>query len=403
MNISIYTYIQDDPHHQYNSSLDSRTKQTALAGNYKKLGFRCDLNPVQDFVDTPPGMLGLDCILYFARNYGTAYTAIVHENSCRAAEHECPFGRTGIELVRVLCDILRIGEPPSEQGQDYCTMFFGHDHPFEETFCVCVQVLHRTWKDMRATGEDFSKVFSVLREQITRTLADRPVSLDDFRAKIAHYTYATITTLRQQERTSKEECKSSASAIVSLKEKITPGIRRLIEQQRFNYLAEGTRFSKYVGSNRVKDKYWYARLSANHKVIHYGDVDEKQVPAAEDLGNKLAVADCRQLLVGREVPNVKVKKSAAMFFSIAYENEATGPMKSLEFVAPDENAFDYWTDGVNALLGQPMRSRKQQDDLETLLSMEIKLRLLDTEGVDISREPPPVPADPDNYDFCFES
>lgn len=349
-------------------------------------------------------MLALDCMLYFARNYAPAYTAIVHENSCRAAEHECPFGRTGIELVRVLCEILRIGEAPSEQGQDYCTMFFAHDHPFEETFCACVSVLHRTWKDMRATGEDFSKVFSVLREQITRTLADRPVSLDDFRSKIAHYTYATITTLRQQERTSKEECKSSASAIVSLKGKITPGIRRLIEQQRFNYLAEGTRFCKYMGSNRVKDKYWYARLSANHKVIHYGDCDEKTVPAVEDLNNKLAVADCRQLLVGREVPNVKVKKSAAMLsFSISYENEATGTMKSLEFVAPDENAFDYWTDGVNALLGQPMRSRRQQDDLETLLSMEIKLRLLDTEGVDISQEPPAIPDDPDNYDFCFES
>lgn len=291
-------------HHQHNGSDGSggastgpRSKQQALAGNYKKLGFRCDLNPVQDFDVTPPGMLALDCMLYFARNYAAAFSAIVHENSCRPAEHECPFGRTSIELVRVLCDILHIGEPPSDQGQDYCTMFFAHDHPFEETFCASCTVLHRTWKDMRATGEDFSKVSSVLREQITRTLGDRPVSLDDFRAKIAHYTYATITTLRQQERTSKEECKSSASAIVSLKMKITPEILLLIRQQRLNYLKEGSRFSKYSSSSRVKDKYWYARLSANHKVIHYGDCDEKTVPAVEDLGNKLQVTECKQVSV----------------------------------------------------------------------------------------------------------
>lgn len=401
----IRRHPQDDPHNNSHHHLDSRSKQTQLAGNYKKLGFRCNLNPEQDFVDTPPGMLALDCMLYFARNYAAAYTAIVHENACRGAEHECPFGRTAIELVRQLCDILHIGEAPSDQGTEYCTMFFAHDHPFEETFCAAVQVLHRTWKDMRATAEDFSKVFSVLREQITRTLAERPVSVDDFRLKIAHYTYARITELRQQERTSKEECKSSASAIVSLREKITPDIVRLIKQQRFNYLKEGTRFSKYVGNARTKDKYWYARLSANHKVIHWADCDEKSVPAVEDLSNKLAIADCRQLLVGHEVPpEVKVKKSAALCFSLWYENEASGTTKQmLNFVAPDEAAFDYWTDGLYALLEQPMVSARKTDDLETLLSMEIKLRLLDTEGVDISREPPPVPADPDNYDFCFES
>ena len=27
-------------------------------------------------------------------------------------------------------------------------------------------------------------------------------------------------------------------------------------------------------------------------------------------------------------------------------------MSSLDFVAPDEQVFDYWTDGINALLGK---------------------------------------------------
>lgn len=99
---------------------------------------------------------------------------------------------------------------------------------------------------------------------------------------------------------------------------------------------------------------------------------------------------------------MKGKKTAvALSFSIVFEIE--GRNESLDFVAPDESVFEYWTDGLYALLNQPMKSRRLLDDMETLLSMDIKLRLLDTEGVDISREPPPVPEDPDNYDFCFES
>jgi engulfment and cell motility protein 1 len=38
-------------------------------------------------------------------------------------------------------------------------MLFNHDHPFEELFCVCLVTVSKTWKEMRATVEDFTKVF----------------------------------------------------------------------------------------------------------------------------------------------------------------------------------------------------------------------------------------------------
>lgn len=326
---------------------------------------------------------------------------VVHENSYRADEHECPFGRTSIELVKLLCEILHIGEAPTEQGQEFHAMFFNHDRPFEEFFCICIVVLNRTWKDMRATNEDFAKVFSVVREQVQRSLKERPSSLDDFKTKINSFSYTKITQLRQQERTSKEECESTASAIVRLKEKITPEIIELIKAQRLGFLVEGTRFSKYSRGARSKDKFWYARLSPNHKVIHYGDCDEKTVPTLEELSNKIQVYEIKQLLVGKECPHMKAKKQALnLGFSISYESM---DHSTLDFVAPDEMVFNYWTDGINALLGLPMVSKQKDEDLKTLLSMEIKLRLLDTEGVDISQDPPSLPDDPENYDFCFDN
>lgn len=377
---------------------------SSAASYYKKLGFKCDINPAQDFTETPPGMLALDCMIYFARNYTPQYTKVVHENSCRADEHECPFGRTSIELVKLLCEILRIGEPPNEQGQEFHAMFFGSEHPFEEFFSISIVVLNKTWKDMRATNEDFAKVFSVVREQVQRSLQTRPNNLDDFKTRILQLTYANITALRQQERTSREECESTASAIVSLKEKITPEIIALIKAQRLGYLVEGTRFSKYSRGARSKDKFWYARLSPNHKVIHYGNCDEKTVPTLEELSDKILVIDIKQLLVGKECPHMKelrTRKSAVnLGFSITFDSM---DHSTLDFVAPDETVFNYWTDAINALLDQPMCSKQKDEDFETLLSMEIKLRLLDTEGLDISNEPPPIPDEPANYDFCFES
>lgn len=125
---------------------------------YKKLGFKCDFNPVKDFMEIPPGMLALDCMIYFATHFEQGYKKVVHESSVRSDEHDCPFGRTSIELIKMLVDVLRIGQTPHEQGIDFQPIFFAHDHPFETLFCQCVFVLNKTWKDMRATTEDFPKV-----------------------------------------------------------------------------------------------------------------------------------------------------------------------------------------------------------------------------------------------------
>lgn len=59
-----------------NEMTSRRHTMTNYANNYKKLGFKCDINPAQDFMETPPGMLALDCMVYFARNYTQHYTKV---------------------------------------------------------------------------------------------------------------------------------------------------------------------------------------------------------------------------------------------------------------------------------------------------------------------------------------
>lgn len=69
---------------------------------------------------------------------------------------------------------------------------------------------------------------------------------------------------------------------------------------------------------------------------------------------------------------------------------------------PLSRQYCIWTDGLNALLGKDMMSDLTRNDLDTLLSMEIKLRLLDLENIQIPDAPPPIPKEPSNYDFVYD-
>uniref|UniRef100_A0A7N4NNF1 PH domain-containing protein n=1 Tax=Sarcophilus harrisii TaxID=9305 RepID=A0A7N4NNF1_SARHA len=84
-------------------------------------------------------------------------------------------------------------------------------------------------------------------------------------------------------------------------------------------------------------------------------------------------------------------------FSILYDSNC-----QLNFIAPDKHEYCIWTDGLNALLGKDMLSDLTRNDLDTLLSMEIKLRLLDLENIQIPDAPPPIPKEPSNYDFVYD-
>ncbi|XP_069073382.1 engulfment and cell motility protein 3 [Pleurodeles waltl] len=385
------------------SSLNTERRRSLCAKEFKKLGFSNNGNPSQDLYRTPPGLLALDNMLYFASHWPSAYRTFVLENSSREDKHECPFARSSIQLTLILCEILRIGETASETGQGFHPLFFAQDHFFEELFCIGIQTLNKTWKEMRATQEDFDKVMQVVREQITRTLSSKPTSMELFRTKVSALKYSEILKLRQTERMHQEE--TLAKPIVELKEKLKPELLELIKQQRLNRICEGTLFRK-ISSRRRQDKLWYCRLSPNHKVLHYGDVEDgTENPPIESLQEKIAVADIKSLLIGKDCPHIREKASGKqnkevleMAFSICYDVEDY----YLNFIAPTRYEFCIWTDGLNILLGREMSSERMKSDLDILLSTEIKLRLLDLENIPIPDAPPLIPKPPSNCNFCYD-
>ena len=102
------------------------------------------------------------------------------------------------------------------------------------------------------------------------------------------------------------------------------------------------------------------------------------------------------LLPGRNCPFQKGKRTqVAHAFSLLLESEPS----ELDFIAKDENVFEVWTDGLNALLSNPLVSQTAMDNLKMLLDMEIRIQMLDLEGITIPESPPPIPDDPPDYDF----
>lgn len=61
----------------FGGSGDTNRRQLGpFTKDYKKLGFKYDINPALDFTETPPGILALDCMIYFARNHVDAYRKV---------------------------------------------------------------------------------------------------------------------------------------------------------------------------------------------------------------------------------------------------------------------------------------------------------------------------------------
>lgn len=73
----------------------------------------------------------------------------------------------------------------------------------------------------------------------------------------------------------------------------------------------------------------------------------------------------------------------------------------MRWIVADDKNLDSFPAYARHLFSQQMTSPQVQHDLEMLLSMEIKIRLLETEGLQLPANPPPRPPPPQNLNFSF--
>lgn len=388
----------------YNKAFESSSALAKEKGtgkpDFKKLGFENSDLPLKDFEETPPGMLAYDCMLYFANKHQDQYIKIIVENFVRDEEYQCPFGKCTKQLTKMLAEVLNVGASISDTSEEYQPIFFSSPFIFEELYSVTVQLLNKTWKEMRATAADFNRVISVVKDQVKRVLNEKPESIEKLKTKAFSLTYQQFLRLMQQEAQERNILDSQTKPVMELRAQIEPEIRELVRQQRLAQLVDGEYF-KQVSRKLKLDKYWFCCLSPNHRFLHYTtDLPGKDtaLPSIDSLPHKLPLADVTKLEMGKDNPNsVKTfKKFGFLAFSLVH-----GQDEQLDFVAPNEQVLSVWVDALSSLLGKEMTSKSFQDDLDMLLNMVMKLRLLDLEDVSIPDVPPPIPNEPDNYQFFY--
>lgn len=150
----------------------------------------------------------------------------------------------------------------------------------------------------------------------------------------------------------------------------------LIAKQRLLRLVEGGCFLKYsTKGQRIKDKYWLCKLSPNHRILHYGDIEDNRKLSLDELPNRINVSDIKRIIVGKDCPHTKdghMKKTTVdLAFSIVYESDHED---YLNFVSVDHKTFCYWIDGLNTLLSNVMTSEEYKRDFQILSNIEIKMR-----------------------------
>ena len=382
--------------------LDGRPRSPTFAEqHWKMLGF-VNSDPRVDFNEVPPGILALNCMIHFAKTKHDAFTHLLFTPS----DNQCPFARASISLTKILCSIFKIGEPPSDLAYNFLPMLLWSDHPLEEVFCYTIQLLFKTWREMRATEQDYEKVMVVVQKQIV-TIVQQGSNLANFelfKTKLFELSYKKIISESEEKTQLLDDSVWNSKPVRELRDKLKPEIEDLVKQQRLKQLVEGALFPKLSVVKKSKRSYFYCRLSPNHKVLHFGDCEENAKPALDALDSKIPVSDIR-LEVGRDCPHVKDSKTKGakgqilpeMGFSVYYEGG-----EHLDFVTPNESVYAVWTDGLSVLCKNQLPSKAALEEMDTLLHMDLKLRLLDVESITIPDQPPPIPPNPPNYDFAYK-
>ena len=371
----------------------NKLKAPVTEQHWKQLGFlRGD--PQDDFNQSPPGILALDCMVYFAKTKHDAFTRLLFAYT----DSQCPFAHTSIALAKVLCQLLRIGEQPSEIGYEYIPILVWHEDPFKEVFCIAIQLLFKTWREMRASILDLEKVMVVVSKQLTQVLINSGPSLTTFdvlKHKLFDLSYKKITQTEENSQLLDENVLKS-KPVQELCERIKPEIMQLVRQERLRHLVEGASFPR---ATRRRDQFFYCRLSSNHKFLHFADTTSNaQTLPIEQMDKKIQVSEMR-LEVGANCPHASTLKRGQTqnIFTVFYEGD-----EHLDFVAQNETVFNIWVDGLSVLSGKPMQSKASMEDLDTLLNMDLKLRLLDIENVSIPCQQPAIPKEPADFDFYYK-
>ncbi|XP_034257007.1 uncharacterized protein LOC117654466 [Thrips palmi] len=305
----------------------------------------------------------------------------------------------------------------------YQPLVFAREVPFfHELFCRGLNLLAKTRREMRAkTQRDQDKVLRVVRRQFREALNAQVNSWDQMDRWLSELPYSAVAALWEKECLSAEQdTVLSSPAVQQLRQRRlgdhgvrgAPGLRQLVRQQRLSALRAGTKFRRpglgrlHRSASKRERAFVWVWLAQRDAALQHAECGQDAADLADVTGTPQAVqlAAVTTVVTGRKCASVYGtrgrKQSAASDLALSLVlDPQESDAGSLDLIAPDVATLEAWADGLNMLLGKEYLSAAVKRDLDLLLDMEVRLQLMELDGVTPPAEPPPVPPPPPDYDF----
>ncbi|ORY49129.1 hypothetical protein BCR33DRAFT_714183 [Rhizoclosmatium globosum] len=372
------------------------------AFKWRKLGFESD-TPKKEF--SRVGVLGLEMIRTFALSDPSYFATFVSDQSVKPVEKRCPFGRSSVEVLEVLCDHWEIST-----GYTTNTAIQPFLLEFEKVYTVALRLFFRLWLEMEAqsVGDDVNRVGATLRSHFKHCINNNATEFSSFEREMLSTTYSVMKE-RQLKEFNNDEVLLTKWPFRHLREKLYERNYEFIKQQRIGCLVNGAWFPVMSAKEkgRAKGVVRYYRLNPNRQSLHYGEFNQpRSAPPLSALPHKIEISNITDILTGLSSPLFKDRNNkrsnaidfpSSLIFSITTSSHSDDPYSSptttaaataaatnntslADFACANTTQYSEWVDGFNMLLDKNIGTKETAKLILELTDHEMKLSLLNITG-----------------------
>eukprot|EP01133_Synstelium_polycarpum_P003440 gene3440-3907_t len=322
--------------------------ESRVSEQWKLLGFQ-GTDPATDFRGM--GIFGLENLVYFATAHTDTFRKIVNGQLDRK-ERDYPVAVAGINLTQMFFELFKVTEENNPEMPIF-PILFSHKNAFEEVYCIAFQLLDVTWDNMNASYMEFPKVIATVKQAIVTALDTKPTTLEAFN-------WAAGSS-KKSNNFHHEDDSMQSEDIKKLKQTIKKEIHEIVAAQKISILTDGLMFKllkpiKGKTAQTPPHTHMFVKLSADQLELQYAYVTEPV----------------------QTIPPEKITTFSGS--------------ETIEMMANSREDQSNFIDAIKCLTGKQVECPETIEEYKTLVSLSMKLKLLDLEGiVELPKTPPKVP------------
>ena len=257
---------------------------------WRRLGFESE-TPSWEFEEV--GFLGMMDVADYVKKNEDGFQKLLLEQSAQPAEERCPIVRSSLAVTAILYEHFEIDKSDIEDAKGYLALesranvdkiFKPLILQWSRLHTAGLQAFLRLWKATGAEGEDFTKIFELVRILLEAVVggAIRTKDISEVEEELAEFDYQRLRELQMElfEMTYED---TWGQHLRQVRDELSLETLQFIKEQRIRCLLAGAWFPNHgykseTGPITKEDlkrstplSYRYVRLSHNRRYLHYAD------------------------------------------------------------------------------------------------------------------------------------